>query len=132
MKKQIKANFPRSFGVFSPTGYVVMAFGSNGDSEKASQELLKSGFSDDDVTQYNTEEVLGELERSEKHSVDPTQIGQEVAKIDEYLELARQGCGFVVLHEPDDEAAKGAVRLVKPFDLKFAEKYNRLTMEELA
>ncbi len=113
MKRQIKASFPRSFGVFSPTGYVVMAFGTNGESEKARQALLKAGFNDDDVTQYNTDEVIGELDRSEKHSADPTQMGQEVAKVDEYLELAKQGCGFVVLHEPDDEAAKRAVRLVK-------------------
>lgn len=55
-----------------------------------------------------------------------------MAKVEEYLELAGEGCGFLVAHAPEDEEAKRAVRLVKPFGLKFAEKYNRLTLEELA
>jgi pentose-5-phosphate-3-epimerase len=46
--------------------------------------------------------------------------------------LAKQGCGFLVLHAPDDKHARRAVALVKSLGLKFAEKYNRLTMEELA
>jgi hypothetical protein len=132
MDKLTKAKFPRSFGVFSPTGYVVMAFGSDGASEKARDALVNDGFKKEDVTHYRNDEVLGELERSEEHAVDPTQMGQEVAKVEEYLELARQGCGFLVVHAPKDDEAKRAVRLVKSFDLKFAEKYNRLTMEELA
>jgi hypothetical protein len=77
-------------------------------------------------------EVLSEFEKSETHTVDPIQIGQDVAKVEEYLELAGQGCGFLVVLAPEDEEAKRAVRLVKPFGLKFAEKYNRLTLEELA
>jgi hypothetical protein len=130
--KVTKAKFPHSFGVFSPTGFVVMAFGSDNDAENALQALRRNGFRDGDITHYSKDEVLSELERSEEHALDPIQIGQDVAKVDEYLELAKQGCGFVVLHAPEDEAAKRAVRLVKPFNLKFAEKYNRLTMEELA
>jgi hypothetical protein len=132
MNKMTKAKFPRSFGVFSPTGHVVMAFSSDANAEKARQTLLGSGFGEEDVTHYNKDEVIGEFKRSEEHAMDPLQIGQEEAKIDEYLELAHQGCGFLVVHAPEDEVAKRAVRLVKPFELKFAEKYNRLTMEELA
>ena len=63
--------------------------------------------------------------------LNPLQIGQEIAKVDEYLALAKQGCGFLLLHAPEEEAAKGAVEIVRCFNLKFAEKYNRLTIEEL-
>jgi hypothetical protein len=132
MKKLTKANFPRSFGVFSPTGHVVMAITNDADAQQARAALLQSGFSDDDVTRYSKEEVLAEFEKSEAHAVDPIQIGQDVAKVEEYLQLANQGCGFLVVQAPGDEDAKRAVRIVKPFGLKFAEKYNRLTLEELA
>ena len=54
-------------------------------------------------------------------------IGQAIV-----LELARQGAGFLVVLVPDDEATRRAVRVTKPLGLKFAEKYNRLTLEELA
>ena len=132
MTKVTKPNFPRSFGVFSPTGHVVMAFGTDADAEKAREALLKSGFKEEDVTHYSRNEVLKEFENSEEHSTNPLQIGQEEAKVDEYLELAKRGSGFLVLHAPEDEVAKRAVRIAKPFNLKFAEKYNRLTLEELA
>jgi hypothetical protein len=132
MKKLTKPNFPRSFGVFSPTGHVVMAITNDAEAQQARAALLQSGFSDDDVTRYSKEEVLAEFEKSEAHAVDPIQIGQDVAKVEEYLQLANQGCGFLVVQAPEDEDAKRAVRIVKPFGLKFAEKYNRLTLEELA
>src|ERR1700719_1535909 len=132
MTKDTKMRFPTSFGVFSPKGHVVMVFPTGGDAERARQLLINNGFAQDDVAHYNKDEVMVELEKSEKQSESPVQIGQEVAKVDEYLVLAKQGCGFLLLHAPKDEAAKRAVAIVKPLGLKFAEKYNRLTMVELA
>jgi hypothetical protein len=132
MTKDTKMRFPTSFGVFSPTGHVVMVFPTGGDAERARQLLFNNGFAQEDVTHYNKDEVMAELKKSEKQSESPAQIGQEVAKVDEYLVLAKQGCGFLVLHAPEDDAAKRAVAIVKPLGLKFAEKYNRLTIEELA
>ena len=131
-KKLTKAKFPRSFGVFSPTGHIVMAFTNDDAAQKARATLIQNGFQEEDVTHYNKDEVLAEFEKSETHTLDPIQIGQDVAKVEEYLELANQGAGFLVVHAPEDEDAKRAVRMVKPFGLKFAEKYNRLTLEELA
>ena len=132
MTKDTKIRFPLSFGVFSPTGHVVMVFPTGSDAERARQLLFKNGFAQEDVTHYNKEEVMAELVKSEKQSESPAQIGQEVAKVDAYLVFAKQGCGFLVLHAPEDETAKRAVAIVKPLGLKLAEKYNRLTIEELA
>lgn len=132
MAKDIKARFPTSFGVFSPTGHVVMVFATDGEAERARRSLVNNGFAQDDVVHYNKGEVTAELKKSEEQSENPLQIGQEVAKVDRYLALAKQGCGFLVLHVPEEEAARRAVALVKPIGLKFAEKYNRLTIEELA
>jgi len=132
MKNNTKIQFPASFGVFSPTGHVVMAFATDKEAERARQLLVNDGFAQDDVTHYDKDEVMAELRKSEGQSASPMQIGQEVAKVDEYLVLAKQGCGFLVLHAPEDETAKRAVAIVKPLGLKFAEKYNRLTIEELA
>ena len=132
MKKDTRMQFPTSFGVFSPTGHVVMAFATDGEAERARQLLINNGFVEGDVTHYNKDEVMAELEKSEEQAKSPAQIGQEVAKVDEYLVLAKQGCGFLVLHAPEDKDAERAVATVKPLGLKFAEKYNRLTIEELA
>src|ERR1700674_250098 len=132
MKTDTIARFPKSFGVFSPTGHIVMAFNTDGEAERARQLLFNNGFAKGDLTHYNKDEVMAELEKSEEQATSPAQIGQEIAKVDEYLVLAKKGCGFLVLHDPEDGSAKRAVAIVKPLGLKFAEKYNRLTMERLA
>jgi hypothetical protein len=132
LNKTIKARFPHSFGVFSPTGYVLMAFADDVSAEKARQALLQTGFREEDVTHYDKDEVISEFEKSEEHANDPLQIGQDVDKVDRYLEFARKGAGFLAVHAPKDDQSQRAVNIARPFKLKFAEKYNRLTMEELA
>jgi hypothetical protein len=123
--------FSTWFGAFSPTGHVVMAFGTDDEAERARQLLVGSGFAQMDVTHYSKNEVITEMEKSEEHVANAAQIGQEGPKVQKYLELARRGCGFLILHAPADEDARRAVAIVKPLGLKFAEKYNRLTLEEL-
>ena len=130
MKKLTKPSFPRSFGVYSATGHVVTAFTTDADAKKARATLLRNGFSEEEVTHYNRREVLWEFERSEPQAFDAIQNGQEIPKFEEYLELAGQGCGFLVVHTAEDEVAKRAVRTVMPFGLKFAENYKRWTLEE--
>jgi uncharacterized protein Smg (DUF494 family) len=109
-----------------------MAFATDDDAKEAQQDLLEDGFSQDDVTHYNSNEVMSEFEQSEEHSANPVQIGQDVAKVEEFLALAKEGCGFLVVHAPKKDQAKRAIAIVHPFGLKFAEKYNWLTIEELA
>jgi len=132
MSKLTKEKFPTSLGVFSPTGHIVMAFTTDEDAKKAEQALINGGFGQKDVTHYNSREVMAEFEKSEEHAVDPVQIGQDVAKVEEFLALANEGFGFLVVHAPKGEQSKRAIQIVHPYGLKFAEKYNWLTIEELA
>lgn len=108
-----------------------MAFENDDDAEHARQALFDSGFGGDDVTRYTKDEVLAEFRRSEEQAFSPFQMDEEVAKAEEYLELAQQGAGFLVVLAPDDDSSRRAVRIAKPLGLKFAEKYNRLTLQEL-
>jgi tRNA A58 N-methylase Trm61 len=127
-----KPHFRESFGVFSPTGAVVMVFPDEDRAEKARQELIRAGFSESDVIHYCRDEVMKELEKSEEHSIDPLQIGQEVAKVDAYLDFAREGSGFLVVRAPKAEQTQSALDIAHHFGLKFAEKYNRLTLVQVA
>jgi hypothetical protein len=90
------------------------------------------GFSEGEVTEYDKNDVIAESEKSLKQGANPVQIGQDVAKANEYLGFAKEGCGFLVAHAPEEDRTKQAIAIAHPFGLKFAEKYNRLTLEELA
>ncbi len=132
MVKAVRAKFPTSFGVFSPTGHIVMAVDSEARASEAAAALRSGGFSSEDVTEYTAAEVIAECERSLAESANPVQIGQELTKIEEYRALAKDGCGFLIVHAPEDQRTTLAMSIVQPFHLRFAEKYNRLTLEELA
>ena len=129
---QAKPRFRESFGVFSPTGSVVMVFPDEDSAEKARQALVRSGFDEENVIHYGHNELTNELEKSEDQEGDPLQIGQDVAKVDVYLDYAREGSGFLVVRAPKEEQTEGALEIAHQYGLKFAEKYNRLTLEQLA
>jgi hypothetical protein len=132
MEKMTKAEMPTSFGVFSPTGHVVMAFESDSAARKARQTLINHGISKYRITYYGSADTLSQIEVSRETDNKIFQLGQEEEKVKRYAELARQGCGFLVVYAPSDEETKQVMDIVHPLKPKFAEKYNRLTLEELA
>ncbi len=132
MEKVTKSHMPTSFGVFSPTGHVVVVFDSEADARKARQALISGGIGVDEITVYRSSEVLSQIEENRKTENKLLQLGQEEEKVKRYAELANQGCGFLVVYAPSDDDSKRVMDLVHPLKPKFAEKYNRLTLEELA
>jgi len=132
MEKMTKPYIPTSFGVFSPTGHVVVVFDTDADARKARQALVNGGIGVDEISIYRSDEVLSQIEGSRKTDNKIFQLGQEEEKVKRYAELANQGCGFLVVFAPSDEDSKRVMDIVHPLKPKFAEKYNRLTLEELA
>jgi hypothetical protein len=132
MSRAKKPKFPRSFGKLSPAEQMVLAFESDADAEHARLSLIDVGFAAEDLTRYTHDEVLAEFRASEDQILSPLQMAEEVVRVEEYLELANQGAGFLVVIVPDDTATRVAVDITKPLGLKFAEKYSRVTLEELA
>jgi hypothetical protein len=109
-----------------------MAFVNDEKAGQARSALVAAGFSEGDVARFSKDDVIAECEKSLEQLANPVQIGQDVVKVEEYLALAKEGCGFLIVHAPEHDRSRQAVAIVKPFGLKFAEKYNRLTLEELA
>ena len=132
MEKMTKPYIPTSFGVFSPTGHVVIAFDSDADARKARQALISGGIGADEISVYRSDEVLSQIEETRKTDNKIFQLGQEEEKVKRFTELANQGSGFLVVFAPSDDDSKRVMDLVHPLKPKFAEKYNRLTLEELA
>jgi hypothetical protein len=43
MKKDARMQFPKSFGVFAPTGHILRAFPTDREAERARQSLVNNG-----------------------------------------------------------------------------------------
>ncbi|HUK29590.1 MAG TPA: hypothetical protein VLV89_00650 [Candidatus Acidoferrum sp.] len=75
MKPQMKATFPTTFGVFSPTEHVVMVFATEDEAERARGLLIRNGFKEEDVVHYPKDEVLAELKKKRKAVCEPAADG---------------------------------------------------------
>ena len=132
MKKMTKAHVLKSFGLFSPTGHMVLAFKTSQDADKAQEKLLAAGFSQEDITQWSAAEVLDHVEKTRASAAWALDIGQESAQLNKYFALAKQRSGFLVVYAPSESESQRVLTVVRDPALQLAEKYNRLTLEEKA
>jgi hypothetical protein len=105
-----------AWGRYYPKGWVVAVIHERAQAEQAAEELRAAGFADEDVRLFSGEEVL-ELDRAfnEQRSLGQ-RLGallpsDEGAAQQEYLEEARRGHHFVLVHAsgPETERARSVL-----------------------
>jgi hypothetical protein len=124
-------NLPKTFGVFSPTGHVVMGFTSDEAMKAARQALLAAGFNETSITSFSSQEVVLEIDTMKSNASIVAVHADEGRWMEQHLELARRGGGFLVVYAPDESESTHAVDIARDFGLKLAHKYNRLTLVDL-
>lgn len=132
MKKMTKTHVLKSFGLFSPTGHIVLVFKTGQDADEAREKLLAAGFAEEDITQWRAAEVLAHVKKTQDSAAWALDIGQERAQLNKYFALANRGSGFLVVYAPSESESERVLTLVRGLGLQLAEKYNRLTLEEKA
>jgi hypothetical protein len=122
---------PLSLGAFKPVGHVVAALPDDEQARRAVQALLRAGVDDLDIAQYSAEEVA-ELtaELSDKVS-DFAGFGYEVSLMRRWQELAREGCGWLLVYAPRDDIAARVADVLKASGARMAVKYHTLAVEDL-
>ena len=122
---------PRSFGVFAPIGYVVIAFPGDAEAARARQALLTGGYDDGEIMTFSGPQVVADIEKNQDNVSILAYLGEELAAQRQHLDYARQGCGFLVIHAPSEAETARVVNVARRFGARLAHKYNRLTTEEL-
>jgi hypothetical protein len=136
MAKLDKADLPRSFGVFTPTGHVVMGFASDVEMQTARHNLIAAGIPEGSITAFLSREVVADIEkmRSDSSLADSLlneAFMNESQMMDDHLRLAREGGGFLVVYAPQDADTSRVIEIAKQSQLKIAHKYNRLTLHHI-
>ena len=57
-------NPPRSFGVFAPIGYLVIAFPGEAEATKAREALLTGGYEEDEALMFSSQQVISDIENT--------------------------------------------------------------------
>ena len=122
----------RSFGVFAPVGYVVLAFPEPEEAGKAREALLTGGYEDDEIMFFTSQQVIEDIERHRDDVSILAYMGAELAHQRRHLEYAKQGYAFLVVYAPSEAETARVVNVARRFGVRIADKYNRLTVEEIA
>jgi hypothetical protein len=130
-REMAKGDYPLSFGAFYPTGHVVIFFANPADAERAREALLSGGYEEDDILHMSSEDVVSTIERMRPHVSLLAQFGSETQQMERHYELAKQGCDKLIVYAPTEAESKRAMNVARRFDVKLAEKYHRLVMEDL-
>jgi len=124
-----KAHLPRSFGLFTPTGHVVMGFASDADMTMARKATLSAGFPANRIAAFSSSEVVAEIQKMRQTFSKAAWLFNEFRMMKDHLALARKGGGFLVVYAPSKAETSRAVKIAKKFRLRLAHKYNRLTVQ---
>jgi hypothetical protein len=126
-----KTDHPEAFGVFKPVGHVVISFPEAKDMQGAADALAKAGFGSGEVVRYTAQEMLAQIDKDLENASLLASIGQEMNLVKAHRALAEKGFHWLVVKASEDERARQAADIVRPFRAERAQKYGRLVIEEL-
>ncbi|MGC4060207.1 MAG: hypothetical protein QM749_04895 [Aquabacterium sp.] len=126
-----KQNRPKAFGVFKPVNHVLMAFRNETDLHAAETALSQQGFTEQDMTSYEPQEMLRQADEDIRNAGILANIGQELNLVKAHRDFAEAGCSFLAVHVGDDEAIKRAADIARQTHAASAQHYGRFVIEEL-
>ena len=122
---------PRSFGVFAPVGYLVLAFPGEVEAAQAREALLTGGYEEDEAMMFSSQQVISDIENTRADISILAYMGAELGHQKQHLASAKQGAFFLVVYAPTEPETARVMNVARRFGVRLAHKYNRLTVEAL-
>lgn len=121
---------PVSFGVFKPVGHTVIAYRSEAEVDAAAAALRAQGLVGEAPVRYSAAEMLAQAYAELAQASPLAGLGQDLHLVRARRELAARGCGFLVVHAPDDESAARVDAPLPGSHAVAAQRYARPIVEE--
>lgn len=132
IKRLTKEDIRRKTGILNPVGHVVLAFGSDAETAEAIAAMHAAGFGEEDTLVYLASEAAPRLRERVATVSASAGFGYELTLMRRYLALAEEGCGWVIVYAPSDDAVARIVDIAATrHHAKCAVRYHRLANEDL-
>jgi hypothetical protein len=125
------ASNSQAYGVFKPVGHVIVALPTEEDCSQADSELIRAGFTNDDIRRYSPAEMIAQVDDDLAHASAFAGIGQELNLIRAHRELAVKGSSFLVVRASDTHKAEQIAEIALRCHASRAQRYGTLLIEEL-
>ena len=125
------AKLPTEFGIFYPTGWVVVAFGDKTAAARVQRDLTTGGYDAEDCMLIEAKDVIPAAE-SQLASADwLARLGRADEMVEKHLRAAQGGSTFVVVYASTDHEAERVMNVVRRGPFQFAHRYRRFAIETL-
>jgi hypothetical protein len=126
-----ESDFPTSFGIFYPTGWIVVAFPKREYAEQVRHDVLTGGYDEADCKLVRSDEVIPSAQAQLDDSGWLGKLGMADEMIGRHLDAANRGSTFLLIHALSDDEVERVMKVVRrvPFDL--AHRYHRFAIEEI-
>jgi hypothetical protein len=118
-------------GVFYPTGWLVAAVANQEDAQSVRHGFCASGRPDEDCSIVQAGEMRERAQAEITGQGIIAALGSSAHVRQKQLELARQGCVFVLLHAPDDATRHAALEVLSRVPVRYAVHYHSLAIEDM-
>jgi len=126
-----QSELSKSFGIFYPTGWMVIAFASRESAEQVRRDLLTGGYDEADCRLVRSDEVIPSAQAQLDSSGWLAKLGMADEMVGRHLDAANRGSTFLLIHALSDVEAERVMKVGRrvPFDL--AHRYHRFAIEEI-
>ena len=121
----------RNSGVLNPVGHIILAFPDDIVAAEAVTALRAAGFAAEDILVYLGADAAQRLRERISTASQTAGFGYEITLMRRYLSLAQEGCGWLIVYAPGDDAAVRVTEVATRLCAKCAVRYHRLVNEDL-
>lgn len=121
----------RSFGVFKPVGYLVVALPSARHAQEGLRALPPLDVPDEAVHYLSDMEMLAQIDHDMQHASPLASIGQELNLIKAHREMAQRGHHWLVIRAADDAQAERIADTLRGCGAISAQLYGTFIIQEL-
>jgi hypothetical protein len=122
---------PRNFNTFNPVNHIVVALPSAEVADAMQDDLRGAGVAEGDITVYDPEQMRALATDEVNHATLAARIGQEYNLAKVRLQLAEQGCTFVVIPTGNDHRVQAVADAARRHGALRAQRYGTFVIEEL-
>jgi len=125
------AELPTSFGAFKPVDHVMVGVPSVERISALRLALLGAGWTADELLDFAPSDSVEEMQALIDNASGLAGFGYEITLMRRYVDLAREGCGWLLVYVADADQAARVAEFAKGSGARLAVYYRTLSVEEL-
>lgn len=125
------SSLPTEFGIFYPTGWMVLAFPDLEAAERVRRDLLTGGYDEEDCRLVEASRVVPAAAQQLEDAGFFAQLGKADEAVALHLAAAKRGAAFLIVYAPSDAEAERVMNVARRVPFEFAHRYRRFAIQDM-